>query len=76
MAAVAPSKRPGNDENHRADDGDGGVLAVQVGLSAFTNVACNFLHACVALVGGHHRLGRPDGVDNGKQSTGDDSKKN
>jgi hypothetical protein len=36
MAAGA-EQQPGCDENHRANDGDGGVLAVEICLSAFAD---------------------------------------
>ena len=34
--------------DHRADDGDGGVLPVQIGTGAFLNGGSDFLHARVA----------------------------
>ncbi len=63
IAAVADRSKPGEHENDDADDGDGRVLAGQIGLRALTDVAGDFLHAGVALVGGEHRLRRPDGID-------------
>jgi hypothetical protein len=63
---------PRKHEDDDADDGDGGVLARQICLCAFTDGCGDFLHACVALIGGKHRFGRPDGVQDRKQAAGDD----
>ena len=57
--AVYPVERETDgDEQHHADDGDGGVLAVEVGLGAGLDGRGDLLHARIAggqLENGHHR---------------------
>ncbi len=54
-------------EDHHADDGDGHVLAAQVGGRALGDRARDLLHARRTGVGGHERLGRPDAIDHGQK---------
>ena len=72
MAAVTGKQPPGDDEDHDADNGDGRVLAGQVGRRAFADGAGNLLHAGVAGVGGQHGLDRPYRVDDTEHAAGDD----
>ena len=44
-----------HDEQQHADDRDGRVLAVQVGLGAGLDCSRNFLHACVAGIDSQNR---------------------
>ena len=57
--AVYPVERePHDHEQHDADDGDGGVLAIEVGLGAGLDGRRDLLHARIArrqLEDGHHR---------------------
>jgi hypothetical protein len=53
-------------EDHDADDGDGGVLAPQIGLRTFAHGGGDFLHPRIAGVRLQHRRGRPDGVNDRK----------
>ena len=46
-----------DDQDHHADDGDGGVLAVQVGAGAFLHGGGDLLHAGGAGVGGEDLRG-------------------
>ena len=61
-----------DDEDHHADDADGGVLALEIGLRALAHGRGNFLHPLAAGIGAHHRLGRPDAVDDREHPTADD----
>ncbi len=45
----AAQRDPDQHEQHRADDGDGGVLAIQVGLRTCLNCRCDFAHAVIAV---------------------------
>ncbi len=54
MATSQPSRIADQHEQHGADDGDGGVLAVQVGGGAFLDEAGDLLHALGAGVGPHN----------------------
>jgi len=70
-----PSKYPNDGKDHHANDGDGGVLPVQIGAGAFLNRRCNFLHPGIA---GPCRKDRPAGNDpiqNRQQATSDDQLK-
>jgi hypothetical protein len=62
IAAVMESSHQAEQQHDHADDGDGGVLARQIGLRAFADGGGDFLHACVALIGCKNRSCRPDGV--------------
>ncbi len=55
-------------EDDDADDGDGHVLAAQIGLRALGDRGRDLLHAIGARVGTQHRRRRPDGVNNRKRS--------
>ncbi|MCY1289336.1 hypothetical protein D9M70_384250 [compost metagenome] len=66
-------KNPSGDENDNTDDGNGLVLTREIGLRPFTNVACDFLHAGVPPVGGHHRLCCPDGINHREQPACDNA---
>ena len=48
--AVVPAERrtPDDHEQHHADDGDGGVLAIEIGLGAGLDGRGDFLHAGIA----------------------------
>ena len=48
-------RRPASDEDHDADDGDGRVLALEIGLRAFLDRGGDLLHARIAGVGLHDR---------------------
>ena len=71
-AAVAESRYQASDEDDDADDGDGRVLAGQIGGGALADGAGDLLHAGVAGIGGEHGLDRPDGVDDAQHAAGDD----
>ena len=49
-------------EDHHADDADGGVLTLEIGLRALAHRLGNLLHLLAARIGAHHRLGRPDAI--------------
>ncbi len=66
-------KKPGGDEDDDADDCDGLVLAGQVSLRALPDIASNFLHAGVPLIGGKHRPRRPDGINHREQPACDNA---
>src|SRR4029078_12758698 len=58
-----PAERETDDrEDHHADDADGGVLPLEIGLRALAHGLGNLLHPLAAGVGAQHRLGRPDAV--------------
>jgi hypothetical protein len=59
MAAGRAEQQPGNDKNNDADDGDRGVLAVEIGLSAFADRSGDLLHARIALRPRHNGLNCP-----------------
>ena len=75
IAAVCRKQPPGEQEDDDADDGDGRVLAGEIGLRTLADGAGDFLHARIALVGRKDRLSRPDGVEDRKQAAGDDDVK-
>ena len=55
-------------EDHDADNGDGAVLAFQIGLRAFAHGRGNLLHPLTAGIGPHDRARRPNGVDDGQSA--------
>ena len=63
MATSGPSRRPGEHEDDGADDGDGRVLAVEIGLRAFADGGGNLLHLRVAGVCAHHLVDGDDRVE-------------
>ncbi len=56
--------------NH-TDDADGGVLAVQIGLCAFLNCACNFLHFFIASARAEHLAAGDEAIHDGKHTQPD-----
>jgi hypothetical protein len=64
-SSLSGKKEKGKNENSDADNADRPVLARQIGLGTFSNISRNFLHSGIALVGGQHRLGRPDRIGHG-----------
>ncbi len=63
------SEEKEDDDGHdNADDGDGGVLTLQIGLRAFLNGAGDFLHFFVAGASAENLSAGDDAVDDGKQS--------
>ena len=56
-------KDPDTDKDDGADKGNGFILTCEIGLRPLAYEACNLLHAGIALIGGKHRPGRPDGID-------------
>ena len=54
--------------DHDADDGDGGVLPLQIGLRAFLNGPCDFLHFGVARICPEYLATGDEAVDHGQQS--------
>ena len=60
------------DEDHHADDADGGVLALEIGLRAFAHRRGNLLHLRAAGIGAQHRTGGPDAIENREHATADD----
>ncbi len=59
-------------EDHEADDANGRVLALEIGLRAFTHGGGNLLHPGIARVRLQHGLNRPDRIDNRQQAANDD----
>ena len=59
-------------EDHDADGGDGGVLPLEISLRALAHGGGYFLHAVAAGVRLHHRIGGPDGVDDGENAAQND----
>jgi hypothetical protein len=67
--AVVPSRKNADEHRqHHADDGDGLVLARQVGRRAGLDGGGNLLHAGVAGVLGKNPAPGPDSVGHGNQS--------
>jgi hypothetical protein len=54
-----------------ADDGDGGVLALEIGLRAFLDGAGDFLHPLIARARAQDLLAGDEAIDNGQQSQPD-----
>ena len=71
-ATSQPRSQPTNEEDDDADDADGGVLALEIGLRAFAHRGGDLLHLGAAGIGLQHRRGRPDAVNDREQSTKDD----
>ena len=68
-----PAEREADDhEDHDADDTDGGVLPLEIGLRALAHGLRNFLHLLAARIGAHHRLGRPDAICDREHPAADD----
>ena len=68
-----PAEREADDdEDHHADDADGGVLALEIGLRAFAHGGRNLLHVRAAGIGAHHRPGGPDAIEDREHATADD----
>ena len=65
-------QEPGDDEDDDADDGDGRVLAGEIGGGALADGGGNLLHAGVAGIGREHRLDRPGGIDDAQHAADDD----
>ena len=61
-----------DDEDHGAGDGDGGVLARQIGLRAFLDGGGDLLHARRARIRRHHGPHGVGAVDEREQSAADD----
>jgi len=54
-----------NDGQDNADDTDGGVLTIEIGLGAFLDGGSDFAHAVVAVRQGQNPLDGPDAVSQG-----------
>ena len=68
-----PAEQQADDhEDHDADDADGGVLALEIGLRALAHGRGDLLHLCRAGVRLHDGPRGPDAVNDGKQTAGDD----
>ena len=63
---------PDHHEDRRADDADGRVLPLEIGLRALAHGAGDLLHARVAGIGLQHRHGRPGAIGDGEQTANDD----
>ena len=61
-----------DDQDDHADDGDGGVLPVQVGAGAFLDGGGDLLHAGGAGIGGEHLAAGDQAVDQRQQTADDD----
>ena len=61
-------QQPGEDEDHHADDADGGVLTVEIGRGAFAHGGGNLLHTGRAGVSGHKAARRHDAVHDGERA--------
>ena len=61
-----------DEEDHDADDADGGVLALEIGLRALAHGRRDLLHFGAAGIGASAPTGRPDAVDDGEQAAEDD----
>src|SRR5262249_55120867 len=65
-------RRPDDAKHHGADEGDGRVLALEIGLCPLAHGARDLLHLLAAGGGRHDRLSGPCAVDDGKRAAGDD----
>ena len=72
IAASAPSRNQRPSEDDDADDGDGRVLAREIGLRAFGDRGGDLLHFLRAGVRRHHGLDRPNPINDRKCATADD----
>ena len=70
-AVYQSSAKPMTDEQHDADDGDGGVLAVEIRLGAGLDGRRDFLHARVARGQLENRHHREHAVQNGDYAGAD-----
>ena len=71
--ADQPAEQTADDqEDHDADDGDGGVLALEIGLRALAHRGRDLLHPRAAGIGLHHRPDGPDAVHDREQTARDD----
>src|SRR3546814_13221416 len=68
---VCASDRREDDRDDHADDGDGGVLAAEIGLRAFLDGGGDVLHLLVARGRAQHLLACDETVDDGKQAARD-----
>ena len=76
MATVIERRKTRNDENGRARDGDGRILACEIGLRAFLDGGCNFLHARTSRARRKQRAGRQRAIHDGKGAASDNDPKN
>src|SRR3546814_18376330 len=70
---VCASDRREDDRDDHADDGDGGVLAAEIGLRAFLDGGGDVLHLLVASGRAQHLLACDETVDDGTQAARDRS---
>ena len=57
-----------DEEDHDADDGDGGVLPLEIGLRALADRGGDLLHLFAAGIGRQHRARGPDGVNDSQHA--------
>jgi len=68
-----PAEREADDEkDHHADDADGGVLPLEIGLRALAHGRRDLLHPRRTLIGTQHRQRRPDAVQDREYAAADD----
>ena len=70
-AVAQLSAKPMTDEQHHADDGDGGVLAIEVSLRTGLDGRCDVLHARIARGQLENRHHREHAVQNGDYAGAD-----
>jgi hypothetical protein len=67
IATVMPSRQATQHEQHDADDGDGGVLPLQIGGRALLDRLRDLLHALIARVAGQDILRGDDAIGDGQR---------
>ena len=75
MATRMPEQIGDDDEQHDADDGDGRVLAAEIGLRAFGDGARDLLHALRAGVALHHVVDGPQAIGDRQETAQDNQEK-
>ena len=75
-AEYLPRQDGEHDEDDDAHDGDGRVLAAQIGARTFLDRLRDLLHARRAGVGGHDARGGDDAIQHGDHAAADDGPKN
>ncbi len=67
---IDAEQQPGNDKDDDADNGNGCVLALEIGGGAFADRSGNLLHAGTAGIGGQKRTRCHDAIDDRQDATG------
>ena len=71
-AHLPAEKHAGQHEDHRADDGDGGVLAVEISARALLDGGGDFLHPRIASRQAEHRANGPQAIQQRQYAAGQD----